>query len=314
MASVRYRPSESRDRTAASETRVRIVCFILLIFLSVVCLSHWGVRHQNPIGQALSFLIAPVKSSVVRWTNQSGDTLFSWQDLMDARSQLEELRRENEHLKKELALLRVIEGENERLKRLHGLDEAQSWDTVPADVIGYGGEQFRTMLLNRGSVHGVRVNQPVITYEGLVGRVMAVQPHACMVLQITDPNSAIGVFAAPIPDEATDEVYVGVVIGNGARGLILEPARGVEVPEGLAVYTSSISTIYPSGLLVGKVQGPLETGYSLQMRHIVESVVNFERLREVLILTGLHRHEAFALQTLEEETAEMPEDATGEPQ
>ncbi len=295
MTLFRYREKAPHGRHLLVESHVRLGSFVLLLILSLLCLSFWGVRHRNPLAEGFSFALTPLQSAVSQWVTRGGDRILSWKELMEVRRQAGQVQEENQRLRRELALLRSVESENQRLRRLHALADQQPSKTLPAAVIGRGEEQFRTLLLDRGSLSEVAERQPVITYAGLVGHVVAVQPHACKVLEITDPNSAIGVFVAATADEASGEVILGVVSGSGAHGLVLEPRGGVDVPAGLPVYTSSTSTIYPSGLLVGWVRESLEGGYTLQRRLRVEPAVDFSRLREVLILLGLHRHETVRL-------------------
>lgn len=295
MALLRYRENGSRGKRLLTESHLRLGTFILLLILSFICLSLWGVRHENPLANGFSFALTPLKSAVSQWGSRGEERLLSWKDLMEARARADELAEENQKLKQALALLEGVESENRRLRRLHGLAEEQPWETLPADVIGRGGEEFRTFLLNRGSISGIAPDQPVITYSGLVGRVMAVQPHACLVLALSDPNSALGAFAAELPDEATGAVVLGVLSGDGAHQLVFEPRGGGDVPAGWPVYTSSSSTIYPAGLLAGWIREPLKGGYALQRRFRVEPAVDFGGLREVLVLVGLHREEAMQL-------------------
>lgn len=295
MVALRYRENAPRSKHLLAESRIRLGTFVLLLILSLAFLSIWGVRHENPLANGFSYAVTPLQSAFSRWISRGEDRILSWKELMAVRQKAEWLEKENQRLRRQLALLESIENENRRLRRLYGLAEQQPWQSIPAEVIGRGDEKFRTLLLNRGSMSGVAENQPVIAYDGLVGKVLAVKAHACLVLQITDPNSATGVFAAGQPDEATGEVVEGVVSGSGRYQLVLEPRGVARVEEGLPVYTSSTSTIYPAGLLVGWVREPLESGYSLQRRLRVEPAVNGEGLREVLIVTGLHRQEALSL-------------------
>ena len=295
MGVLRFRESGPQDRQILSERRVRFLCFILLILISLICLSRWGVRHRNPLGEALSFVLDPLQNAYSRWLQRSEARVMSWSRLIELQARSEQLKAENERLRQQLALLQNLDGENRRLRRLHGLSSHLPWEALPAEVIGKGGEPLQTILLNQGTLAGVAVNQPVVGSRGLVGRVLAVRSHACLVLRITDPNSAVGVFAAEVPDEASGEVVAGIVSGHATQGLVLEPRGGAALPTGYPVFTSSISTIYPAGLLVGHVAENLETGYSLQRRQRVRSAVDFERLREVLILTGLKREQALSL-------------------
>ncbi len=297
MSAFRFRETGGRDRQIVSDARVRLLCFITLSLISIICLSRWGISHQNPLAFGLSYVTDPLQSFFSGASNEIADRYRSWHTLIKNAERIQRLEQENRRLKKELVLFELLGSENERLRRLHELAQSLSQLTVPADVIGHGGGEFRTLVLNRGSQSGVKVNQPVLSYGGLVGRVMSVRPHSCLVLLITDPNSAVGSFAASTPDEATAEAVAGVVSGHRTIHLIFEPEGGRDVDRDTPVFTSAYSTIYPAGLLIGWIRGPLERGYSLQRRLRVEPAVDFENLRELLILTGLYRNEALSLRT-----------------
>jgi len=267
----------------------------VLVLVSLILLSRWGVRNENPIASRLSFLVTPVQSKAVQLWDRVHDFGRSWQEVFEERHRVQQLEQEILRLRQQLSTMKSLQNENLSLRRLYGLAQEFPWEAVPAVVIGRGGEQFQTLLLNRGSADGIAVDQPVVAYGGVVGRVHAVQPHACLVLQITDPNSSVGVFAGKEADELSREAVAGILIGGGPDGIIMEPKGGVDVPQGCPVYTSSLSTIYPPGLLVGTIEGFLETGYSLQRRLVVKAAVDFDQLREVLILSGLNRREAVTL-------------------
>jgi rod shape-determining protein MreC len=231
---------------------LRPVFFLLLVLLSVICLSRWGVRHENPIASHLTALLTPIQAHFRHWIYRSEDRFQSWQEVIRDHRRVEEIERENRRLKSALALFEAVRSENSRLRRLHHLTDRSPWQTLPGVVIGRGGEQFQTLILDQGAAHGVAVDHPVIAYAGLVGRILAVQPHASLVLQITDPNSSVGVYAGPTPDEKAPEAIPGILSGQGGRRMIMEPRGGVDVPAGWPVYTSSISTIYPSGFESGR--------------------------------------------------------------
>lgn len=296
---------ESRDRATASDEKVRLILLLVLTLISLICLSRWGVTRRNPLGELLSGITVPVQEKVNGLKSGIVDRVFSWRELWDAHQRAQALENENRQLRKQLVLSDIVESENERLRRLLSLSRDYSYKTIPADVIGTGTRQFRTVVLNRGSRDRVAVDMPVVSYRGLVGRVLSVMPHGCLVLLITDPNSAIGAFAAPLPDEGSPYAVPGLLQGYRSGELVFEPTEGEEVPQGTPVYTSALSTIYPAGIRVGEIEGPLSTGYYIQSRFVIRSEVDFDNLKEVLILSGLNRWEASRLKTESLDTEEL---------
>jgi len=221
-----YQDSELYRRDLLVDFRWRLICFGILIGLSLFCLNRWGSSHQNPILHGFSYLTTPLQSMYTGLLHKGEDGLLSWRELMVDKDSAERLRLENERLKIKSALLESYQSENFRLRRLLRLSDGNPWRTVSADVIGRGREEFFTLSLNRGSAQGVLVGQPVIAEAGLVGRVISVQPNASLILQITDGNSSLGAFVHTVPDEASAEAVAGVLQGRSGWGLIFESEGG----------------------------------------------------------------------------------------
>jgi rod shape-determining protein MreC len=162
---------------------------------------------------------------------------------------------------------------------------------IPARVIGRDANHlFQTVIINRGSRHGVSKDQPVVDSEGLVGRVIVVSPISSRVLLMTDERHGAG---AIIGATLTDR-HLGVVRGEdrqkGARFQFLTPPQLIE--NGEKVVTSGQDGIYPPGLLIGRVRMvggggtavpslPLEPAAALGRLEVVSVLqVTQEQIRE----------------------------------
>ena len=79
-----------------------------------------------------------------------------------------------------------------RLRDLLDLRDSVPWATVAARVIARAADgSARIVTLDRGSRAGVRVNMPVLTPRGIVGRVIEAAPGASKIQTILDPNSGV---------------------------------------------------------------------------------------------------------------------------
>ncbi len=166
---------------------------------------------------------------------------------------------ENERLKKtlnerEAELIKTKEDLSKALQ-LHSISEwqsTQSGQSVVGRVIARDADQwFGTVVLDRGSGAGVDKDQPVVTPEGLVGRVIEVSPNASRVLLLTDERHGAGAMIGQLSNERV----LGVVTGKNSslcEMKFLAPPEKVEVGE--VVTTSGQDGIYPSGLVIGKVK------------------------------------------------------------
>jgi len=125
---------------------------------------------------------------------------------------------------------------------------------------------WRTVQIDRGSLDGIRVNLPVLTTDGLVGRISAVGPTQSQVVLLGDPNCKV---AALVENETRDQGVVGV--SGPFDGSLLELSylsRNAIVKPGQSVVTSGEGGIFPKGIPLGKIvdSRPVEYGLYIQAR------------------------------------------------
>ncbi|MFN3408817.1 MAG: rod shape-determining protein MreC [Limisphaerales bacterium] len=202
-----------------------------------------------------------------------------------------ELVRQNERLRQENAELRLLAVqatnlflENARLTQLTGWQRQQPWRLkLGRVVLRDPANWWRTVQIDLGSQHGIRADMPVLTIEGLVGRVTAVGQFRSQVVLLGDPACRV---AAQVRNDAGDTG----VIGAGSpleRELVTLTylPRNAAVRPGQAVVTSGQGGIFPRGIPVGTVVDaqPVEHGLHLEAR--VQLAANLGALDEVWVLT-----------------------------
>ncbi len=150
-----------------------------------------------------------------------------------------------------------------------------------ATVIGRDPSPFlRYVIINAGSNDGIRAGMPVVTDQGLAGRVDAVIAEAARVQLITDPSSAVNI---RLQASNTDAILVGSVTGDLSLDMISQDAN-VEV--GDVVLTSGLGGDYPPNLLVGQVVSIRKLATELFQQAAIQPNVDFNRLQYVLIITN----------------------------
>ena len=149
-----------------------------------------------------------------------------------------------------------------------------------ASVIGRDPSPFlRYIIIDKGSNDGLRRGMPVVTDQGLVGRVDAVINSAARVQLITDPTSSVNIRLEKAKKEA---VLTGTVSGNLVLDLV---AQDVNLEAGDLVLTSGLSGGYPADLIVGQVLSTRKRDADLFQEAVVQPVVDFTKLKIVLIIT-----------------------------
>lgn len=150
-----------------------------------------------------------------------------------------------------------------------------------AAVIGYDTSPFlKYILINQGSDQGLRRGMPVVTQQGLVGRVAAVTSTAARIQLITDPASTVNVRLDPSGAQA---VLKGQITGDVVLDMIPQEAN---VQVGDLVLTSGLGGGYPPNLLIGQVTGIRGQDQDLFKRATVQTVVDFNQLEIVLVITN----------------------------
>ena len=214
------------------------------------------------------------------------------QDFVSSPSDVNSLRQRNAELEAEVSRLQtqIIElqsqiQEVQVLSALLDFARAHPENTfVSATVIGRDPSPFiQYVNINRGSDDGLRRGMPVVTHQGLVGRVAAVTASAARVQLITDPISSINVRLEPSQAEA---VIVGQITGEIALDMIPIEAN---LQPGDLVLTSGYGGSYPADILIGQISGVRKRDYELFQTASVQPAVDFTQLRIVMVITNFNQ-------------------------
>ena len=198
------------------------------------------------------------------------------------------IEEENKNLKNKInelkaALILYQEGylEAQRLRKLLDLKDDYSYYFVSARVIGKEQAALsKTILINKGAVHGLKNGMPVIAPPGLIGRLFDVSWHVSKVLLFIDENSNVGAILQRTRTQ-------GIISGAGHRGLILKYiSKTQDVKEGDVIVSSGMGGVFPKGLLIGQVSHVDRQDASLFLKINVTPFVDFSKLEEILILAS----------------------------
>lgn len=175
---------------------------------------------------------------------------YGYADLRNARVENEALKARRDQLEKEAIELRGKVALSEQLSEFG--KAAITYEGVTARVIGHDANQwFSTVYIDRGSLVGIEKDQPVVTADGLVGRVITTSPLASQVLLITDERHGAGAVIA----QTETTRWLGILEG---KSKLLCDMRFIVPPEklenGEQVVTSGQDGLYPAGLLIGRVK------------------------------------------------------------
>jgi rod shape-determining protein MreC len=199
------------------------------------------------------------------------------------------LTQQNAELEAEIARLQTqiieLQQQNSELEVLSALlDFARTNpgpDYLSAAVIGRDPSPFlHYIIINRGSDDGLHRGMPVVSSQGLVGRVAAVTAGAARVQLITDPGSAVNVRVQPSGAEA---ILAGSITGETTIESISQEANA---QIGDLVLTSGLGGNYPADILIGQLSGVRKLPVELFQSASVQPIVDFAKLKVVLVITN----------------------------
>src|SRR5512135_1618527 len=203
-------------------------------------------------------------------------------DLVTLRTRKSELEAQVSQLQSQVIDLQQRVNETEILAALVDFSRANPESSYKAaSVIGRDPSPFlHYVIINRGSNEGIQRGMPVVTNEGLVGRVDAVIADASRVQLITDPVSSVNVH---LKNANTDAVLVGSVTGDITLDLVSQDAT---INAGDLILTSGLGGGFPSDLIVGQVVNIRKLPAELFQQATVQPAVDFSRLQIVLVITN----------------------------
>jgi len=257
-----------------------LVLTIVIIGVGILVLSLSGYLNVI-VGKAVSPVV-----SVETWVSSRYLAIY---DFLTVPRDVDTLRQQNSALENEVSQLQsqVLElqqqlSETEVLYAL--LDFARSKPEnkyVAASVIGRDPSPFLSyIIIDHGSDDGLRKGMPVVTQQGLVGKIDAVTATAARIQLITDAGSVVNVTLK----EAKAE---GQVSGSVTGDLSLERiATSVSLTEGDLAITNGLGGTYPSDIVVGQILSPSKGENDLFQKASVQPVVDFSGLKAVLIITN----------------------------
>jgi rod shape-determining protein MreC len=257
----------------------RALYFFALLF---VCIGLFALSQAGVLAPVEGIVAAPLNalSGVLQRVAVGVGGVGDFTDIQNLQQRNAELELALSRLQAEVVDLREVASDYQRLAALVNYsDTLANTQTLAADVIGYEQTPLRTITINRGTRDGLRVGMPVVTDQGLVGRIIEVQANGSRALLVTDPSSAI---SARLQTTRAEGTVAGQVSGNLEMTYI---PLGAQIQDGDLVLTSGMGGNLPPDLVLGQVTSS-RAGLDVYQVAQVRSLVDFDALEMVLVITN----------------------------
>ena len=291
-----------KDFFKGSSVRVLVVAGVVLLGLAVYTATAGG----SFVAGLLGFVSSPMQSIATDVTGNVTEFLdlenYTKEELVDLVGRLqqersalaqqlvdyEEKKRENEQLKQQLQIAQ-LEPENEmRSASVIGRD--------PNDV-------FSGFSIDKGSLAGVSVGDPVITAQGLVGVVSQVYATSSMVTCLLSED--LQVAAVSIDREENGVITSNIMTASSGLLRLNYLPSDTQLEEGDIITTSGAGGMYPANIIIGQVQSVEKSENDISKYAVVKPYEDLQNVKDVQVIVNFPGKG--------EEAPTLPTEIEGEP-
>lgn len=259
--------------------RYRTLLVLVGLLLGALIFYSISLRQRNEpsaFERRMLDLVSPLQQGMTA-TGSALKSLRGW-FLGGGEVEISRLRSELQTAQRDLVALEEARQETERLRAL--LDFATQLDSrsVAARVVADDATSwFRTIVIDRGTEDGLKEGFPVMTDQGIVGRVVTCAAGSSRVILAVDAASRVSTLV-----ERTRAR--GICRGTGEAMSLDYVPMTADVKAGDILVTSGLGGFFPKGLVVGTVTDVTRRGYDMFQTIQVAPAVDFDRLEEVLVI------------------------------
>ncbi len=269
------------------------LALLAMVFLVLPLVSMYfhgrSQRDQTVIESGLLRVTAPGQQLMHGFFSTLVNGWEKYVYLVRVEEQNLELRDQLQVLARQVGQTRDLEEENKRLRAaLDFKQERGDLKLVAAQVVGRDiSPQYSVMRvkLDRGQDDGLRPQMPIVTSQGVVGRIEALAGDSADVLLVTDTRSRIDV-------NVSGKNVNGIVVGTGDGLPVFRfPYQKARLSKGDVLVTTGHDKVFPRGLVVGYLGHSEPKQVDQQLEIVLEPAVQFSTLQEMFIITNVAMQE-----------------------
>lgn len=267
------------------KNKLFIISVLIIAIVFFIAISA-GNTSINILGNTVTIPSTPLQNVFSNGWYKVRNTVSFIQDMHKLDDENKKLKEQLDKINKEKRELENYKKENTDLKKLLNFkDQLKSYNFVGANIVGKDmGNWFSVITIDRGSNDHVRVNDPVISSSGLVGKVISVGVNSSKVLCIIDTDSSVTALIFKSRDDVIIKGDLTLKLLGYCKMELIPPDSDVKY--GDIIETSGIGGVFPKGITIGHVMEVRSTDNGMNRYAVIKPSVDFRRLEEVSVLTG----------------------------
>ncbi|GEK91559.1 rod shape-determining protein MreC [Alkalibacterium kapii] len=262
----------------------------VILFVSLISISMRNSSSIPFIQQASNDITAVLGRIYSKPANAVIGIFDSIDNLQDTYTENQRLKVEIDRIYERQAELNTLKEENDRLEEELELKQSLTdYRTISGAVISRNPDNWvDQVIIDRGSQDGVSVGMPVMSGNGLIGRISETNPTSSKVVLLTNIEQTSNQVSSEIISE--DKTIYGIIsdYNEETNQLLMSQITSTsEIQVGEQVTTSGLGGSIPRGLVIGEVEEVSMDSYGLAQQVYVKPAADFDNIRFVTIIHRL---------------------------
>lgn len=266
--------------------RIFAIAFAALLAGSVIAVASRG--GSSPLNRVTSLVFSPASRAATAVASYFSKLPVSFRSSSALAVENKKLKEEIDSLQEQLVDYEQAKHKNEFYQQFLELkEEHEDYKFAEAAIIGRdAADRFESFTLNKGTLSGVKVNDPVIYGKYLVGVVASTTETQCIVNTIMNPNINVSSYEV----RTRDLGFVTTTVALAEDGLCHMPglSASTAVTVGGIVCTSGVGGIYPRDLIIGNVIDVADGTVDISASAIIRPGVDFSQITDVFVITDFN--------------------------
>jgi len=266
--------------------RFKILLSILIVLVGFMLRAAWTGGLSPMLEQIAGIATTPARQLTAHISSSVSNFLDKFLRANEIYNENQVLKAKVQELNTKLVDYEKYKQENEQYKDFLGIkEENPDFDFEPASVIGRDpNDQFGSFTIDKGSLHGVSLHDPVINKDGLIGYVSNVGLTFSKVKTLLDVTMKIGAFDSRTKDTSIVQGDIELSLKNYCKMSYLERETGILV--GDLIVTSGIGGIYPKGLIIGEISEIKTESHGTTLFAVIKPAADVRNAKDVVIITS----------------------------
>lgn len=272
-----------RNKRKSNNKLIIGIIIIASIIISIYLLSLIKIPFLSSLSSKLIYgidaAISGIAGVVTEGTSYFGNT-------KKLNEKVIALEKELEQAKISMQEIKVLEVENQDLKKLLNIKEKYNhFDKVYAKVITRSYDNWsETFVINKGSADGIKEKQTVISVDGLVGYISKVEEKTSVVTTILDSGNAVSIEISNI--NALALVKGDASLKSKSQLKLTNIPIDTELSNGETVYSSGIGELYKKGIPIGTITEIVNKKNDIDRYGIVDIFVDIDSISMVGVIVN----------------------------